>query len=294
MRRFLLVCLWCALTGCSVLAPVSKGYMQANVAAYEALPVAVQQAQPEFFQRVYFTASVMVTPPSDWRIAIHSPQPLQLPAAVPVWLRYQLDEQTFSLLTHWQLQPAGDSPAPAAGNTAVTAGAAAQPAERSTADGQHAKEQAGNIQAAEAQTAETQTAQAVSTNARTSNPRPYVYVLRPVTDIENQTFWQQYQQHRWEGDKPAFDYFLQPQLSVDTRQIELRYQLARHGGFLNAGAFARKLFVGRDKRLAELCDNQQYHYLKTSACGAVQITELATQPTAASGGVLQAQAVMDD
>jgi hypothetical protein len=277
------------LTGCSALAPVSKGYLQANVAAYEALPVAVQQAQPEFFQRVYFTASVMVTPPSDWRIALHSPQPLQLPAAVPVWLRYQLDEQTFRLLTHWQLEPARDSQAPAAGKTAGAAIAAVQPAERSTADGQRPKEHTGKAQTTQAETIQTQT-----TKTETSNPRPYVYVLRPITDIENQPFWQQYQQHHWEGDKPAFDYFLQPELATDTRQIELRYQLARHGGFLSAGAFARQLFVGRDKQLAKICEGDKYRYLKTSACGAVQITELATQSTAATGGALQGQAVMDD
>lgn len=276
IRRFLLVCLWCALTGCSVLAPVSKGYLQANVAAYEALPVAMQQAQPEFFQRVYFTASVMVTPPADWRIALHSPQPLQLPAAVPVWLRYQLDEQTFSLLTHWQVEPAAASQLTAEQQTALAAKAPA-------ADAQPAQ------QTAAAQTTPTQTAQTPA-----AATRPYIYLLKPPGDIQSQPFWQQYEQHRWEGDKPSFDYFLQPELAIDTQQIELRYQLARHGGFLTAGGFARKLLVGRDKRLAQLCDNQQYRYLKTSACGAVQITELATQPTAASGGALQAQAVLDD
>jgi|GEM_PF-4976470 len=267
----ILALLW--LSGCSVLAPVSKGYLQANVAAYEALPVAVQQAQPEFFQRVYFTASVMVTPPADWRIALHSPQPLQLPAAVPVWLRYQLDEQTFSLLTHWQVEPAGDNQAAAERQSAVAATAAA-------ADTQPAQ------QTAAAQTTPTQTA-----NTQAAATRPYIYLLKPPGDIQSQPFWQQYEQHRWEGDKPSFDYFLQPELAADTRQIELRYQLARHGGFLTAGGFARKLFVGRDKRLAQLCDNQQYRYLKTSACGAVQITELAPLPVVAVAGSVPATAV---
>lgn len=218
-RRFLMVWLLCALTGCSALAPVSKGYLQANVAAYEALPAAVQQAYPTFLQSVYFSASVLVTRPDDWRLQLHSPHPLVLPAQVPVWLRYQLNGEHYALLTQWQ----GEKVA-------------------------HAEPQAA---------------------------RPYVYVLSPLTAIADSSFWQRYQQQRWAGDKPKFDYFLQPELGTDTQQIELRFQLARHGGFLSAGAFARKMLKGTDEMLAQLCQGNQYRYRRASACGSVQIRELA-------------------
>lgn len=239
-QQILTIGMLCWLTGCSVLAPVSKGYLQANVAAYEALPVTVQQANPEFIQSVYFSASVLVTPPDNWQLQLRSPYPLTLPAQVPVTLQYHHDGQSFSLPTLWQQQAAST-----ANKTPV------------------------------ALAAQTPTLAPTQALAAKPDPRPYTYVLVPHTEIASSEFWQRYQALRWAADKPEFDYFLQPELDIDTSEIELGYQLAGHGGFLSAGGFARKMLKGTTKLLANICQGQQYRYRRVSACGSVQIRELA-------------------
>jgi len=234
----------CWLTGCSVLAPVSKGYLQANVAAYEALPVTVQQANPEFIQSIYFSASVLVTPPADWQLQLRSPYPLTLPTQVPVTLQYRHAGQSFSLPTLWQQQVAST-----VNKTPVALAAATS----------------------------TPTPILAPTQALAAkpDPRPYIYVLVPHTEIASTEFWQRYQALRWAADKPEFDYFLQPELAIDTSEIELGFQLAGHGGFLSVGGFARKMLKGTTKLLANVCQSQQYRYRRVSACGSVQIRELA-------------------
>lgn len=223
--RLMGVFLLCALSGCSVWGRFSEGYLQTNVALYEAQPAAVQQSYPQFIQRIYFTSSLLVNPPEQWRLRLLSPSPLQLPARIPLVLRYRLDEEITEYHSEWQQVPA---------------------------------------QTASAETAET---------AETGKP-PYIYLLQPADNISQTPFWQGYQQRLWQSDKPRFDFMLQPELAGPTDQIAIEYQLAGHGGFLSAGDFARKLFVGSERVLAGLCEQSDYRYRKTSACGQVVVREL--------------------
>lgn len=241
--RLMAVMLLCALSGCSVWGRFSEGYLQSNVALYEAQPAAVQQSYPQFIQRIYFTSSLLVNPPEQWRLRLLSPSPLQLPARIPLVLRYRLDEETTEYQSEWQQVPA---------------------------------------QTASADTADT---------AETGKP-PYIYLLQPADNISQTAFWQGYQERLWQSDKPRFDFMLQPELAGPTDQIAIEYQLAGHGGFLSAGDFARKLFVGSERVLADLCEQSDYRYRKTSACGQVVVQELPAEPPASAEASASASRAM--
>jgi len=88
-------------------------------------------------------------------------------------------------------------------------------------------------------------------------------------------FWEQYQYHLYEMDKPWFTYQISPILPAEIKsKIEfIHYNYAPNWGFLSLREFMELFDLNTDKRWDDFCFWNNYGYDDSSVCGDIRIED---------------------
>jgi hypothetical protein len=102
----------------------------------------------------------------------------------------------------------------------------------------------------------------------------YIFAMNSA---EAQQFWQQYNNHIFNLEKPWFDYFLQPEFKTNSniaRKIKrIEYKFVDSFGFLTLKSFMLHFDFLDDDKWQNFCDNTPYSYNKQATCGVVTIND---------------------